>query len=206
MAQVSKNYYNFIKYSSLDRWASYYYQLNEIVKLQVENMLEIGIGEKVLGNYIKNNSDIIYRSLDLAADLRPDIVGSVVDIPVKDQSFDLVAAFEVLEHLPFNEFEKALLEINRITKNYAVISLPHFGPPIKFLLKLPFIKEIKIAGKIFWPVRHAFNGQHYWEIGKKSYSFRKIKSIIGRYFIIKKHFVPFENQYHHFFVLEKINK
>jgi ubiquinone/menaquinone biosynthesis C-methylase UbiE len=204
MAQVKKNYYDFKKYSSLDRWVSYYYQLKEIIGLEPKSMLEIGIGEKVLGDYIKNNLDISYKSLDLAADLDPDIIGSVLKIPSDDNTFDLVAAFEVLEHLPFSDFEKALLEISRVAKNQVIISLPHFGPPVKFSFKLPLIKEIKIAAKLPLPLKQVFNGQHYWEIGKKYYSLKKIKNIISKYFLLKKHYVPFENQYHHFFILEKL--
>lgn len=203
--QVDKTAYDFKKYANLERFDSYFYQLREALSLPISNLLEIGVGDGVFRDYIKSNTAIDYKSMDIAEDLNPDIIGSVKNIPLPDNSNELVVAYEVLEHLPFEDFEKALYEIARVSKKYAVISLPHFGPPIKFALKLPFLKEIKFAFKIPYPREHKFNGQHYWEIGKKGYSASKIRKIICRHFDIKKEFVPWENQYHHFYVLEKLS-
>jgi len=202
MKQVNKIAYEFIKYCGPDRWASYYYQIDEVLKTKPKSVLEVGVGDGVLKNYLKNNTDIEYKNLDIAEDLSPDTVGSVEDIPFPKNSFDVVCAFEILEHLPFKKFEKSLLELRRVSKGDILISLPHFGPPIKFLFKIPFLKEIKISFKIPYARGHIFNGQHYWEIGKKDYSTEKIKQVLKKYFDIKKDFIPFENQYHHFFVLK----
>lgn len=203
LKQINKNDYIFNKYSFLGRWVSYYYQINEVLMLRPKSILEVGVGDKVFSSYVKNNSDIRYSSIDVAHDLNPDIIGSVHDIPIDDNSFDVVAAFEILEHLPFDKFENSLLEINRVSKKYAIISLPHFGPPIKMSFKIPFFKEFKISFKITYPKKHIFNGQHYWEIGKEGYSEKNIRETINKYFYIKKEFVPYENQYHHFYILEK---
>lgn len=201
--QVNKESYNFRKYSFSGRWVSYYYQLAESLSLNPKNILEIGIGDGVYRDFIINNTSIDYKNIDIAEDLDPDIFGSVENMPIQNNSFDLVVAFEVLEHIEFDKFEKALSELKRVSEKNVIISLPHFGPPIKFLLKIPFLKEIKVAFKVNFPIEHKFNGQHYWEVGKKGYSTRKIRNIIKKYFKIKKEFIPFENQYHHFYILEK---
>lgn len=202
MKQVDKTAYNFHSYCGKDRWVSYYHQIDEILKLNPKNMLEIGSGGHFVKNYIKNNTNIDYKNLDIADDLNPDIMGSVDDIPLPDDSFDLVCAFQILEHLPFEKFEKSLLEIKRISRGSVLISLPHFGTMIKFSFKIPFIKEKRFAFKIPYSIKHKFDGQHYWEIGKKGYSRFKIKSIIERHFIIKDDFIPFDNSYHHFYILK----
>ena len=95
-------------------------------------------------------------------------------------------------------------ELKRVSKKYVILSLPHFGHSIKLSFKIPLIKEKKLAIRIPFPTKHHFNGDHYWEIGKKGYPLMKIKQIIKKYFMLKKDFIPFENQYHHFFVLEKL--
>ncbi|MCH7883414.1 class I SAM-dependent methyltransferase [Patescibacteria group bacterium] len=203
MKQGDKIVYAFGKYTREDRWASYYYQIREILEVNPSTLLEVGIGEGVLMGYLKSNTNISYTSLDVADDLHPDVVGNVTKIPFTDSSFDTVCAFEVLEHLPFEHFELALQELKRVSKKHVVISLPHFGPPVLFLLKLPFLRRIQIAFKIPYPQKHVFNGQHHWEIGKKSFPQRRIRKTIRKYFSIIKEFIPFENQYHHFFILEK---
>ena len=122
---------------------------------------------------------------------------------LKTGSFDLILCAEVLEHLPFEKFEQCLSELKRVSKKNVVLSLPHFGPQLKIRFKVLFIKEIKFAFKIPYHPKHKSGGVHYWEIGKRGYSSRKIRDIIKKYFKIKKEFIPFENQYHHFYILEK---
>lgn len=206
MKQVDKKAYSFSSYCGLDRWASYHYQIREVLKNSPSTVLEVGTGDGILKNYLVTNTSIVYKNLDIAEDLNPDVLGSVENIPLPENSFDLVCAFEILEHLPFDKFETSLKELFRVSKKDIIISLPHFGPPVKFLFKIPFFPQMQFAFKITIPKGHIFNGQHYWEIGKHGYPASKIREILKRYFIIVDEFVPFENQYHHFFVLKKLEK
>jgi len=201
--QVPKTAYQFEKYCGIDRWSSYYYQLREILAQAPVSVLEVGVGDHVIGDYLKGNTPVNYRSLDIASDLHPDIVGSVEQIPLPDEDVDIVVAFEILEHLPFEKFEGALQELSRVAKNSVIISLPHFGPSIRFECKIPFLPTLRFACKVPFPKAHVFDGQHYWEIGKQGYPLTRITQILEKHFLIKKEFVPFENQYHHFFILQK---
>lgn len=201
--QVDKTHYSFEKYCYPERWASYYTQIRELIELSPMNVLEIGGGDRFLKSYLQSNTKIRHQFMDIAEDLHPDILGSITSIPLPDSSYDVVCAFEVLEHLPFSEFEKGLSEMNRVSKKYALISLPHFGPPVKLSFKIPLFKELKLSFKLPIPIKHEFNGQHYWEIGKYGYSSLKIQKSIEKYFSILKDFIPFDSQYHHFYILEK---
>lgn len=203
MKQVDKEAYKFEHYSHPGRWVSYYFQIKEVLRSNPKSVLEIGSGDGVLKSYLRENTDIQYTNVDVADDLHPDFIGSVTELPFADNSYDVVCAFEVLEHIPFEEFEKALSELARVSRGSVVLSLPHFGPPVQLLIKIPLLKEIRFSWKVPFHKEHVFNGQHYWEIGKKGYTVKHICAILKKYFEVINEFIPFENQYHHFFVLEK---
>ena len=48
--------------------------------------------------------------------------------PFRTGAFDLVSAFETLEHLPPDAVPKALLELRRLTGKYLIATIPSFGP------------------------------------------------------------------------------
>jgi ubiquinone/menaquinone biosynthesis C-methylase UbiE len=197
--------YSFKNYSNQTRWASYWHQIDEIFNCKPNSILEIGIGDSFLSCYIKNHTKIEYASLDKAKEACPDILGSVENIPLNDESVDLVCAFEILEHLPYEQFETSLKEIFRVTRKNAIISLPYWGRHFSFEFRLPYFKKIRWQYKLnIFPIKHAFDGEHYWEIGKEGYPLIKIKkNIVEAGFSIKKDFLAFYSPYHYFFVLEK---
>lgn len=200
--QVDASNYRFGAYAFEGRFVSYYWQLKEILALKPSSVLEVGVGDRVFGNFIKDNTAVAYTSADIAGDLHPDVVGSVLALPFADQSFDVACAFEVLEHLPFKKFDRALGELCRVARTHVVISVPHFGPMLSFSLKVPFLPQMRVALKIPFPQTHIYNGQHYWEIGKRGYPARKVRGMVRNRGEVIRDFVPFGNPYHHFFVLK----
>tara|TARA_B100002051_G_C16744327_1_gene646466 strand:+ start:1724 stop:2353 length:630 start_codon:yes stop_codon:yes gene_type:complete len=202
--QVEKRHYAFESYFYPGRWMSYWYQIKEIVSRDdINSVLDVGPGTSVLQAILNEQKpNLSYQSLDIADDLHPDIKGSVTDIPLKDNAVDLATAFQVLEHISFDDFEVALQEMKRVSKRYVFISLPHYGPSLEFRLKLPKFAEFKFAIKLPRPITHVFCGQHYWEIGKKGYSASKIRSILNTHFDILDEYIPHENQYHRFYIMQ----
>jgi len=200
--QVNKNHYDFLKYVNKSRFISYYYQIKEIYLSNPKKILEIGTGNNFVKKICQN--DFNYTTLDIDKELNPDIIGSVLKIPKRENSFDFVLCCQVLEHLPFNDFEKALNELARVSTNDILLSLPYSRIGIKFQLKIPFIRTISILIRIpMFYKKYKFNGEHYWEIGTRGCSLRKIKKIVSKYFKINKIIYPYENEYHVFFRLRK---
>lgn len=200
--QVNRDNYDFLKYSNLERWADYYFQLKEIFKNSVSSVLEIGIGDGVVGSYLRQNSSIKYTGVDYAADVNPDIVADIFSVPVPDKSYDAACAFEVLEHIPFEDVPRALTEMSRIARKYLLVSVPHFGPQITFSCKLPLLPKLSFFWKIPYPKEHVWNGQHYWELGEKGYPASRLRNLLGKFGDILYDYVPKEAPYHHFFVIK----
>jgi len=200
-SQVDISHYNFMNYIDKERFLSYYTQLELISEINPQSILDIGIGakilEKLLPGYIK------YTGLDFDIDLHPNVQGNIEILPFKDKSFDLVACFEVLEHLPFNRFISTLKELKRVSKRFVIISLPYANLKFKFSSYLPIVHNIDIQLLVpkFYE-KHEFDGEHYWEVGKKNYSINTIKKTLEQVFTIKKSFVSKDNTYHVFFILE----
>jgi predicted SAM-dependent methyltransferase len=117
-----------------------------------------------------------------------------------------VACYEVLEHLPFENFNKSLAEIFRVSKSYAILSLPDVNRVYRVYVHFPKVgvfKKLIPLPRLKRSV-HNFDGEHYWEIGKVGYPLSKITSDINKAgFKIEKTYRLFEHPYHRFFVLKK---
>ena len=202
--QVNYNHYDFEKYVWLDRFCSFWYQLKLIYERKPKSILEIWVGSWYNICFLKK--DFIYKTMDIDKDLTPDFVGDISDSSdLPNEKFDIVCAFQVLEHIPFNKFEVSLQNMKKLSNKYIIISLPYKKVWLGFCIKLPLIKTIKInlSFPMFW-VTHKFDWQHYWEVGAKNYSVSKIKKLLSKYWVLEEVIFPFENMYHIFFVL-KIN-
>ena len=202
--QVTKDHYCRSSYDSKDRWVSYWYQMRAVLSCGAKEVLEIGPGNKTLTEALLKKG-VRVTMVDTAEDVGPDIIASVTDLPVRDGSYDLVLAAEVLEHLPFEEFPQALAEIRRVTRRHAVISLPHAGYVFSLEFKIPLLRRVELIYKLpfFWKT-HIFNGEHYWELGKLGYPVSKIrKIIIDNGFGIREYGLHADDPAHYFFVLEK---
>ena len=210
--------YHYNNYDSKERFCSYWHQINEVLSLTSEKILEVGVGNGFVSNYLKNKG-IKVITLDIDKRLNPDVVGSVLEVPFPDEYFDVVTCCEVLEHLPYKDFRKGLSEIFRVSKSYAVLSLPdiskvcrlHVDIPkigvIKKIINLPGAKKHTANFKdehYFKKVEYGYSIPHYWEIGKGGYSLSKISNDIQNMgFRIVKTYRVFEFPYHRFFVLAK---
>jgi len=206
--QVEKEHYRFSTYMTKERWCSIWHQLDEVLKLQPENVLEVGPGTGLF-KLIAENFRIKVDTLDVEEELNPDIVASATEIPISDRSYDVVCSFQMLEHIPFNMSIEAIKEMVRVSRKYVIISLPDAEVCWSYSLYVPKL------GKKTWLFRkplstikeHEFDGEHYWEINKKGYELKIVeewlKDAVNDFQLTKTYRVP-ENPYHRFFVFSKV--
>jgi len=199
-------HYTFKNYVDIGRWNSYYYQINEVLALTPKTVLIVGVGDNIVREILAKQGLKVF-TFDFDEKLHPDFLGNVEEIEniLKGKQFDVIVCFQVLEHIPYNQFENILNQFSKIANN-SIISLPYASIEYYLSFKLPVIKTVRIQIRISkFYVKHKFNGEHYWEIGKKGFSKSKIKKSIDKFFDIQKEFCPPHNSYHLFFVLKKNN-
>ena len=202
--QIDGNtHYRFDSYVNLIRWNSYWHQIVETTTLMPEKVLIVGVGDNIVGKILKDLGISVY-TLDFDKETSPDFVGNITNIDniLQGERFDVILCCQVLEHLPYNEVENVLNKL-RLIADSVIISLPYCAANLKIDIKLPLLKNLRINIEFHrFFEKHKFDGQHYWEVGKKGFSKRKITNDIKKYFVIKKRFTAVYNQYHLFFVLK----
>ncbi len=203
--QVQSSHYQG-NYITTERMASFGQQFSTIITLKPQHVIEIGTGTGILG-WLLTRENIDFESVDIDSELNPTYVGSVLQLPIPTASCDCACCFQVLEHLPFGDFPKAISELCRISTKHVLISIPEATPwiSVQFLFILP-----RIIGRVFQipsiPRHHQFRGEHYWEIGRIETPFRQvvsaIKSATKNYYLASSFRHPL-NPGQRFFLLEK---
>jgi len=199
MPQVEINHYKWT-YLTRQRFLLYQKSIEMLSFIKFSDVLEIGPGPGVLSNILKFLEKNII-TLDFDYFLKPDIVADVRELPLKNKSFDLIIANQILEHIPYNNFCEVLSTFADISREYVLISLPYNEHHIEFYFNFKIIKYLyfrgvinKLISKIF-PIHFYFgisrflssfpeHEEHYWEIGYKEYSLNKVRREFFQHFEI----------------------
>lgn len=202
--QVNKEHYLFKRYLKKNRWDSIWHQIDEIVTLDPKNILEIGPGPGIF-KAICTTLGFDIKTLDIDSKLNPDFVGSALDMPFNNNSFDVACAFQMLEHVPYEESLLIFKEMLRVSRLGVVISLPDAR------IKRPIFINLPRLGRVSLPIprfqfgleRHVFDGEHYWEINKKGYELERIISDLTKQgCLLESTYTVVENPYHRFFIFK----
>jgi len=199
--QVDKDHYAFEQYMQKCRWNSMWHQLDEVIKLKPDRVLEIGPGPGVFKN-MANLFGVKVETLDLDPDLNPDHIGSATSLPFPDNTFDVVCAFQMLEHLPYETSLDAFREMARVARKNVIISLPDSKTVWPHSLHVPR------HGAVYWLMprpfggarQHKFDGQHYWEINKRGFALQKVVTDLSSVCDLIRTYRVNEHTYHRFFI------
>jgi len=196
------------RYMSLPRMITHWHQANAVCEhtRQGGSVLEVGPGSGHT-TWLLRQWGMKVTTLDFDEAVGPNVVGDVTRIPCDDDAFDCVIAAEVLEHIPFDEFGKALAELGRVCRGHIVVTLPAPFVGAAALLNFSGLNNKGLFfGLPYW-VAHKFDGQHYWELGKRGFSVWRIRRQIRRQgFRIVSDFRPAPSLYCYFFVLARADK
>ena len=204
--QVDKAHYEFFRYMSKRRWASVWHQMHDVLAFTPESVLEIGPGAGVFKAALSRFGPSV-KTLDLDPELSPDYVASANSMPFVDNAFDVVCAFQMLEHVPYEKSLEIFCEMVRVASKGVVISLPDAATrwPVGIHIPRMGMKWLSIPRPRLRPAVHRFDGEHYWEISKAGYPVTRILKefqAAGPAGLIRTYRVH-ENPYHRFFVFKK---
>lgn len=206
--QVQADHYDFLNYVSEKRFCSYYKQIEEIMKCNAKTVLLIGVGDGIVQSIITMLlPEIRVTTVDFDASLQPDICCDVRELQsVIKEKYDAVICCQVLEHLPYENFEYILAQIRNILKvnGRLILSLPDRGLELRINIHIPGLKGFSVYKRFcrFYKKNFLFNGEHYWEINvSKLYHIKRVRNSIKKYFQIDREYLVANNTFHRFFVL-----
>jgi len=208
--QTDRSHYG-AAYYQRRRMYSVAVQEESLRSLSPQSVLEVGPGLGIFAALYRKTSGAQVVTLDIDPTLKPDVIGSVFEMPFEDGAFDAAACFQMLEHLPFDRFVPALKEMKRVSRVGMALSLPDcsLALTVRLGLRNPrkdgFVRAWTMQPSS-WALRKfkkvPNSGGHYWEIGRKGTPLSVVRRAIGESgWGIEKEFRTAENAYHRFFVL-----
>lgn len=191
-------------YFSMVQLTSHAQQIHDINALNPVSVLEIGIGNGFTSSFLRLAGHDI-TTADINDDLEPDYVAPLAELPglMKGRQFDLVACCEVLEHMPWDEFENSISTMRQLSPRL-YLTLPNYAKFFGFsgFLDIPRIRRLMNVGA-YLPIPRKISPEHFWEVGtSRENSARAIKAILRRYYPRVRDYSYRLNRYHHAFVCE----
>ena len=196
-------------YFAWPQLVSLVHQIIDVHATGARKILEIGKGSGFVSDFLAK-AGMEVTTVDVNPNLEPDVLGSVLELDqhFEEDSFDCVLCAEVLEHLPFSEFETAIQQIARVSRDSCILTVPRLQRILvcfQARIKIPMFRW-RMPGillSIKGPQKKIYPG-HHWEIGSsKETRLSGVRRKLRRSFEIRRDFALRWNPYHHFFHLKK---
>jgi len=118
-----------------------------LLEMKPESLLDVGCGK---GNFVEwaNKQGISAVGLDFASGYG--VMADILDMPFEDKRFDVVTAFDVLEHIKRENLDIALGEMNRVARRFWLLSIGYGPSSITTPDGRMALHEIATRDKEFW--------------------------------------------------------
>jgi hypothetical protein len=165
-------------YLSKRRLSAYWHQVDEVARLAPNTVLCIGPGNGFVPNWLEDLGVRTY-CLEIISSALADVRGDVRRLPLRDSTVDVVLCAQVLEHVPLADLEPSLVELRRVTRRAAVVTLPRSRRRVSIRLEVPRFGHRQLSVEL--PTRFAGPmvepSEHHWEIDQPS---APLASVIDR--------------------------
>lgn len=182
---LSRSEYFSESYFAISQLLSLATQVSDVHSMGRKKILEIGIGNGFTSRFLRD-AGFDVKTADINPDLHPDFCCSLEDLPkvLTTGGFELVVCCEVLEHLPFEGFEKTL-EMFRLIAPDLYLTLPNCSRTFGFggLINLPLLAPQLFSFQIPTFSKRKIMEGHYWELGSSSEtSVHKVREALSRFY------------------------
>ncbi len=137
-----------------------------ILPPNVTSILDVGCGNGVITNILPKNIRVVGVDLSQSAIAhvqRETHLGSITELPFNEHSFDLVMANDIIEHLSELELEIALKELERVSSQYIILTVP-------------FLEDLNQASVKCLHCGKFYHVNHH----QRSFDLKKIQTIFGQ--------------------------
>lgn len=161
----------------------------------VSTVLEVGPGSGYFKMILESLGYSI-KTADIDPAYQPDYLGDIREQAIEGR-FDMTAAFEVLQHMQYDDFVPMMKSLAGLSKRYVFISVPDRAHSFRLGIEVPamFAPRRLGLGRLrgwhqlawnwewprgpdplpeTWQDRQDYWKPHYWEAGRKSYPKRRI--------------------------------
>jgi len=138
-----------------------------ILEMKPKTLLDVGCGHGLLVEWARKQG-IEAVGLDFASGYG--VVADILDMPLADKSFEMLTAFDVLEHLTPDTLTQALDEMKRVTQKWWLLSIGYGPSRIKTPEGMMPLHPIATRDREWWtPILSQYGKLSYW--GKTFQSF-----------------------------------
>jgi len=177
-AQIPLSHYLARDYDHAGRFASYWHQIDEVLRTGARRVLEVGIGNGLVHRYLRHRGvDVV--TVDVNPMLEPDILADVTDLPLRTGGFEVILCAEVLEHLEFADVGQALSELRRVARRAVVLFVPDAGRCMRVHIDLPLLGGVHRVFELpgLWHMKTPWP-DHRWELGLNGVGFGRLRSVL----------------------------
>jgi hypothetical protein len=145
----------------------WYYNQAQLVYQQCnrdQKLLEIGVGTSLLSDLLKRRGWNIV-TLDIDEEKKPSFCGDALEFNYDAHNIEVILAFEIFEHIPFETFEKILKKFSKSNLKNICFSVPWCEREwINLKAKLPMLKPINF--RLSFSSNEIHTKSHFWELSQ----------------------------------------
>ncbi|TXS94531.1 class I SAM-dependent methyltransferase [Parahaliea aestuarii] len=172
-------------YFELAQLCSYAHQISDIYQTGAREILEIGVGSGLTSSFLRKSGRKV-TTADINPNLSPDICAPLSELGryVGELKYDLVVCCEVLEHMPFEQFEESVELLRSFSKNL-YLTLPAYRRTLGFggMFRFPRLGMLPFNFHLELPNRKPISPSHFWEVDSESFSRKSnIVGVLRKYY------------------------